>query len=72
MTRDDLLHKPKSGLIDLGLQKSAEREALQRDIDAYLQRGGRIQSIDTGVISNVNPATKKPYNNTVNADIKRL
>jgi len=65
ITREDLCHQPKSGLIDLAIQKQKERESLQSDIDAFIAKGGKINEIPLGVTANYNAIRKEPYNNTL-------
>lgn len=72
MTKDDLLHQPKSGLIDMAAQRKKDSEFIARQVEEFKAKGGKITVVGFGVISDINRITKKPYNNAINDKMKRL
>lgn len=71
ITKDDLLHKPQSGMIDLAQQKQADRDLIKRQTEEYLAKDGKITQVDAGVSNEVNPLTKKLYNYSLKPNDER-
>lgn len=72
ITKEDLYHQPKNGIIDMAAQRKKDSEILARQVEEFKAKGGKITVVGFGVISDINRITKKPYNNAITANIKNL
>jgi hypothetical protein len=65
LTREDLNHNPKSGLIDLAILKQAEQAEIDRHKAEYFAKGGKIQKVELGKIADWNPIRKEKFDNSL-------